>query len=147
MTSLDLSVTRSSSHFPSRLTLTAEYSISSGSAFGASILAVPCSMATLGETNCTDATRHLQLGLRLLLEKCRELLGNRGPPDGLFAGRAVEIDGVGRPVIGHGLGVVLVERLRIGGGRLANGRLVRGLAGGLLAPRRARNDRAAKQTQ
>src|SRR5208282_4700654 len=54
--SLSFSVTRSSSHCPSRLTKTALYSSSSGSAFGASVLEIPCSTATFGETNWIDCT-------------------------------------------------------------------------------------------
>ena len=68
---------------------------------------------------------HFQLELRLLLEQSRELFGDGRPPDDFFTGGAIEIDSVGRPVIGQRLGVVLIERLDVGGDHLANGRSVR----------------------
>ena len=139
-TSLDLSVTRSSSHFPSRLTLTAEYSISSGSAFGASSLGCALLDGHVGRDELNRRDVHFQLQLRLIFEQRRELLADGCPPDDLFAGGAVEIHGVGRPVIGQGLGVVLVECFHVGGGRLANGCLIGRLVAWLLGQRAGRCD-------
>ena len=65
-----------------------------------------------------------ELDLRLVFEEGGELLRDGRAADDFVAGDAVEIDGLRRPGVGQGLGVVLVERLHVGVVRLANGGFV-----------------------
>ena len=66
----------------------------------------------------------VELDLRLVFEEGGELLRDGRSADDFVAGDAVEIDGLRRPGVGQGLGVVLVERLHVGLIGLANGSFV-----------------------
>ena len=65
-----------------------------------------------------------ELDLRLVLEDGGEFLRDGRPAGDFVAGDTVEIDGLRRPGLGKGLGVVLVERLHVGFICLADGGFV-----------------------
>ena len=87
----------------------------------------------VGRDELNRRNSDFQLRLRLFLEQGVELFDDGCSSDCLVAGNAIEIYGIGRPVCGHGLGVVLIERLHVRRSGRANGGLVGGLVTHLLA--------------